>query len=267
MVNFAKVKKILYNIYIKKEEKNMKKIMFLIMGLMLVGCGIEDLEIPEMIDERYVFETDDLGFVSDIAEVPTNYNEEGSYDLVNSVGEYPLTATSIFSDPGRNAYWLTVYNRRGEAFNYIYKKLDGLSANTNYKGMLTVTGMTPYAADTMDIANSSIESVFIKAGIISTEPVPTIDEDNYYRITTFDKGSQSDSGADLAVAGTLVDNQIAIDGTDYFEVIYFVNLDFTTDADGNAYIVVGYDSGFKGLNIFGITEIAYFLDQTGINKE
>ncbi len=239
----------------------MKKIMFLIMALMLVGCKVDS---PETISEEYLFETDDLGFVADIADVPTNY-ADANYGLVNTVGAVPVASTAGggFSDPGINAYWLTVDNHSDDAFNYIYKKLEGLTANTTFKGTLTVKGMTPYDKNSMGIGGSPASSVFVKAGVISADPVPTTVPTggvDYYRITTFDKGNQSNSGADLATVGTLADDQIAIEGTEYFKVNYTVEVEFTTDTDGNAYIVVGYDSGFEGVNIFGITEIK--LDAT-----
>lgn len=96
----------------------------------------------------------------------------------------------------------------------------------------------------MGIGGSPGDSVYVKAGIVNQEPA-NIKQDNYYRFNLEKKGNQSTSGEDLQVIGNLTKTDDSTDDS-YTYKQFETQTIVETDEEGNAYIVIGLDSGFEG---------------------
>lgn len=74
--------------------------------------------------------------------------------------------------------------------------------------------------------------------------MPVIDANNYYRLN-LDKANQSIGGKDLALLGNIVKTDGSMDES-YAYKNFETKALLETDSEGNAFIVIGLDSGFEG---------------------
>ncbi|MTI67974.1 MAG: copper amine oxidase N-terminal domain-containing protein [Firmicutes bacterium] len=204
----------------------------------------------------YNFDNDLEGFEVSFVDLPVDADVEDLYELGFEYKEIPV------EDDESKGLYITGHNRSDDLFLYAYKKIgkkDGLKANTKYQMNLRFKMATNVPGAMMGIGGSPGESVYVKAGIVNKEPDSVIDDINHYRLN-LDKGNQSKGGKDLALLGNVVKTDGSMDdsyGYKKFETKAVVK----TDSEGNAFIIIGVDSGFEGK-----TEV-YFDNITVTYKE
>lgn len=200
------------------------------------------ININGYVDYEFDMEKD-IDFSDIVADVPLDFMEDNFYDYEFSVEDSPIEnmgkAIRIVGD-----------NHSDDMFMGFYKKITGLEGNKEYIFKLGFDLGTNVSSNMMGIGGSPGSSVYVKAGIIPIEP-KTIVKNDYYRIENIDKANQSKSGKDLKV---ITDLQKTSGDTsndyEYKKVMqYFIA---KTNDDGEAYIMIGTDSGFEGL-----TEVYY----------
>ncbi len=215
------------------------------------GSGIEEVIVEpglSKLELSFDFTTGAHEWIYEVTDYPVNV-ERAEWDLVGINGTYDMTGTD------ESAYWLIGNNHSDDIFVYIYLKVDGLKANTTYEGLVEFTGLTPYSSDSMGIGGSPASSVYVKAAMTSIEPTPVIGYNDYYVLPEgILKENQSQDGEIVRLLGSLADNQITLDNG-LFQVSYDLTQEFTTNDAGEVFIMVGYDSGFEGVNIFGLTAL------------
>jgi|LGOV01.1.fsa_nt_gb hypothetical protein len=182
---------------------------------------------------------EDQDFEDIVADVPANYLEDNFYEY-----KYGIT-TSPVENMGK-AIRIDGSNHSDDMFMGFYKKINGLEANKTYIYKLSFDIGTNVSGGMMGIGGSPGSSVYVKAGILSSAPISELNEQNYYELTNLDKANQSQSGTDLKVVSNM--KKVSGDYSEAFEYKTVVNhFIATTNELGEAFILVGTDSGFEGL--------------------
>ena len=152
-------------------------------------------------------------------------------------------------------------NRSDDVFMYLWRPVTGLAPNRRYRVEVSVTFATDAPPGCFGIGGSPGESVYLKAGASPREPANEIT--NGLIVPNFNKGNQSESGADAITIGDFAQ---PTPGDDCLAPSYqrktlttgnnppFV----TSDADGRLWLVIGTDSGYEGHTR------AYFLELTAV---
>ena len=152
-----------------------------------------------------------------------------------------------------NALMQTGNNHSDDLFMFIKKKVTGLEPNKTYSLAFTVEFATNAPEGSIGIGGSPASSVYIKAGASTAEPEKELDDDNYYRMN-IDKGNQASGGANMLVLGDFsngTENEI------YTLVTLTSEESITVETDdmGEAWIILGTDSGFEATTTIYYTTI------------
>ncbi|WP_432665435.1 stalk domain-containing protein [Wukongibacter baidiensis] len=192
-------------------------------------------------DISYNFDKDLQGFEGGFADLPLGDDVKDFYELDFKYKDIPV------KDEGSKGIYMTGNNHSDDLFMYIYKNIgkDGeLKPNTRYSMDLTFKMATNVPAGMVGIGGSPGESVYVKAGITNKKPNAILDENNHYRLD-IDKGNQSQGGKDLSTIGNMAKADETMD--DSYSYKHFRTTSIVeTDSEGNAFIVIGLDSGFEG---------------------
>lgn len=206
---------------------------------------IEDNKIKIMNDAEkklsFNFDDDLEGFEISFVDLPVDADVDDLYELDFGYKDIPV------KDNESKGLYITGHNRSDDLFMYCYKKIgkeEGLKPNSKYEINLNFTMATNVIAGMMGVGGSPGESVYVKAGIVNKEPVPVIDDSDYYRLE-LDKNNQSNGGKDLAMLGNVAKTDGSTDES-YTYKNFKTIAEVETDAEGNAFVVIGLDSGFEG---------------------
>ena len=217
---------------------------------LFTGCVKYHNGVPSGIivnSRTFTFDKDEQGFKGGFADLPVNYNQD-IYTLDFKQASIPI------KDKSDKGLMLKGHNRSDDLFMYISKKFsqkDGLRPNTKYNVVLSFDVATNVAGGGMGIGGSPGESVFVKAGIINKEPV--VENINGIKTINVDKGIQSNSGKEMQVLGNI--QKLKSNDTTY-EYKHFENkFKVITNDKGEAWVIIGTDSGFEGLTEIYITNI------------
>jgi len=227
----------------------MKKILLALLLVLTLGACEAENTTPEKTELLFNFSDGDQGFTDHIADIPVDY-EEKNYDRESIVG-----VNTDYSED-LELYWLMVNNDCDDVFFYLSKEIEGLKPNNKYAAIIEVTLYTPYEKDTTGISGGPASNVYVKAGVIKNRPSHKV-SNNMYRLFDIDKGNQDTGGTDLKILGDTADNQETVDNTpvELYKVSYMTSIQFETNSKGQAYIMIGYDSGFEGHNVLGFESI------------
>lgn len=213
-----------------------------IFAFTLSGCG------PKPVNVTFRFENDTAGWQGYFADLPAQY-EEGIYELEFKHAPVPVAGKN---DKG---LMLKGHNRSDDLFMFIARKFDrkdGLKPNTAYKVRLSFDLATNVPGGLIGIGGSPGESVYVKAGLVNSDPEPVVAADGYYRVQ-LDKGNQAGGGKGIVTLGHVAKSGSDADSYQYksFEAEFEV----TTNEKGEAWVVIGTDSGFEGLTQVYYTNI------------
>jgi len=146
-------------------------------------------------------------------------------------------------------------NAADDIFMYLTRQVEtseGLDPDTQYRMSWTVRFASREAFGCAGIGGAPGESVFVKVGGATTEPrtIPTDTEPGYQGLSV-DKGAQSQGGPAGTVLGNIA-NDIecgAVNPTPFRWVEHAGNHEtpVTTDADGQLWLLMGFDSGYEGI--------------------
>lgn len=136
------------------------------------------------------------------------------------------------------------HNSSDDLFMFIKRKLTGLKPNQTYH----VTAGIQFASDApkgaVGIGGAPGESVFLKAGAVTSEPIVSKNTAGRYLIN-LDKGNQGQSGRDMRIIGNVAK---ADDQSGYASIIRNAKgIKVTTNAQGECWLIIGTDSGYEGL--------------------
>lgn len=153
-------------------------------------------------------------------------------------------------------------NHSDDLFMYAYKKVNGLKPNTKYQVSFSLEFASNEPPGSAGAGGSAGDSVYIKVGAVTQEPQRFVDNDNNYRMN-LDKGNQDTDGKDMITIGTF--------GVDTHDSIYrlktlpylpdeqmqdkLTNFTVTSNNEGNAWVVLGTDSGFESTTTIFYTNL------------
>ncbi|MFD1610281.1 hypothetical protein ACFSCW_00540 [Sphingomonas tabacisoli] len=200
---------------------------------------------PTIVSE-FSFANDSNGFQAGFADYTPG--QEGAVAFVAGPERLPSPLANL------SGYAVSAANPSGDVFTYIWKLVTGLAPNTSYQ----VTFSVHFATNAVPgCPGGPGENVWVKAGAVAAAPAQVTQNG---RVTVnFDKGNQGTGGANLTVLGNFAQGTAA--GTCAAPLYAERTLSsgsvvptVVSNANGQAWIVIGLDSGFAG------TTKIYYLD-------
>ena len=227
---------------------------------LLLSCAVtvccastQEADEQEAVEARFSFAFEDgaEGWTAGFADYPVDF-DPSIYELDS--GHRPLPDGL----EGHGLY-MQGHNRSDDLFMFIKRQVDGLKPGAEYAAVLTLDLATNVPAGLVGIGGSPGESVFVKAGASTVEPVTPEDDGGYFRMN-IDKGNQSSGGESMVVVGHVA--HPAVTGEEY-RIKTLDNsaspVKVTADGEGRLWLIVGTDSGFEGLSAFYYSRIACTL--------
>lgn len=224
----------------------------LLVGLMLVGCAPQSVGQPLVVE--FDFDNGALGWTVALADYPPDQEENLALDF--GARELPEELNDA-----ANGLFISSNNSPDDLFTFIKRRVgvdEDLSPNTAYTVRFEIQVASKAGSDCIGAGGAPGESVYLKVGGVTDEPIAALDEtENYVRVN-FDKGDQATGGSDASLAGDIANG--SSEGCDdpanapfiYIERSHTHTGTVTTDGDGNLWLVVGTDSGFES-----VTELYY----------
>ena len=202
-------------------------------------------------DFRFDFESDAEGWMVGFADLPVDY-DQSVYELAHEHRPLPdgLEGSGIY---------VQGHNRSDDLFMFLKKRVDALRPDTTYAVSVSIGLATNVPLGLVGIGGSPGESVYVKAGASTVEPIATEGDNRHLRMN-IDKGNQSNGGESMVVLGNVAHPEVT---DDEYRVKALDNtgmpLSVTTDSTGQAWLIVGTDSGFEGLTRLYYARISYVL--------
>ena len=217
------------------------------------SCASTEEEEQEAAETEFSFTFEDgaEGWTAGFADYPVDF-DPSIYELDS--GHRPLP-------DGLEGHGLYIqgHNRSDDLFMFFKRQVGGLEPDAEYAAVLTLDLATNVAEGLVGIGGSPGESVFVKAGASTAEPLAPEDDGGYFRMD-IDKGNQSTGGESMVVVGHVA--HPAVTGEEY----RIKTLDnsaspvrVTPDGEGRLWLIVGTDSGFEGLSALYYARIACTL--------
>ncbi|MBA3602893.1 MAG: hypothetical protein H0W50_04470 [Parachlamydiaceae bacterium] len=209
---------------------------------------------------NFNFSESNQGWTGDFADYPIG--EEAFYELSWGWANLPQAL------PANNkAMVLSGNNHSDDLMMFLKKQVSGLEPNRDYKVDFVVTIETKIPTYQFGIGGSPGESVFFKVGASTQEPVKVVRND-YYRLN-IDVGIQGNSGVNGVVIGNLAHSGVdPINPTfEPKEMNSSSSLHATTDREGKLWLFVGTDSGFEGLSMYYVANVAVEAILCGANDK
>ena len=143
-------------------------------------------------------------------------------------------------------------NRSDDLFMFLKRQLgteSGIKPNQLYQVRLTIVFGSKVPTGCFGIGGSPGESVFLKAGASSIEPIPVLSDDGQL-LMNVDKGNQATGGPAASTAGD-IGNGLPCDSPEEprwvsLERHHIHDFLVRSDARGHLWLLVGTDSGFEG---------------------
>lgn len=143
-------------------------------------------------------------------------------------------------------------NTSDDLFMFVSREVgpeSGIEPDTTYEAVLRVHVASGAPSDCVGIGGAPGESVFMKAGVVETEPTVSLTGDDYR--LDLDKGNQASGGSDLEVVGNIANGlpcgeSLAADPVPFVDLTFDTRTEVTSDAEGRIWVIVGTDSGFEG---------------------
>jgi hypothetical protein len=149
---------------------------------------------------------------------------------------------------GGTGYHLAGDNPADDVALYVWRKVENLDPNANYRIETRAEFATNNPADCFGVGGAPGESVVFKAGASDLEPALVLNAENLM-VLNLDKANQNESGEDLKVIGHLASSQAGTcDATLYARKMLDrdgAGPTVRSDASGALWLVLTTDSGFE----------------------
>ncbi len=146
----------------------------------------------------------------------------------------------------RLAQYMSGNNPSDDLFMFMKRKITGLQPNTTYQVTFVVEFASIYPTNAFGVGGPPGEGVTMKAGLTLIEPdTMIIMKGGPYVVMNIDKGNQSTPGVDMDTIGHV--------GVSDTTTVYTLKTNdnighpftFKTDQTGEAWLIIGTDSGFE----------------------
>jgi Secretion system C-terminal sorting domain len=200
------------------------------------------------------FSEGDQMFLGGVSDFGVNQSDQHQFQFENQPLPSPLPSN-------QNAQYVSGVNPSDDLFIYLKRKVTGLQPFTTYLATFIVEFASIYPTNAVGVGGAPGEGVTMKAGLTLVEPdTMIIQKGGPFVIMNIDKGNQSMPGPDMDTIGHVG----VSDTTTVYALKTNDNLDkpftFITDANGEAWLIVGTDSGFESTTSIYYTHITLGLE-------
>ncbi len=230
-----------------------KRAAILALALMLSAC--DDSDGPRRETFTFDFETDLQSWQPMFADYPAGADAQEQsaidafYELEAQHARLPQPLNT-----GAGAIELKGSNHSDDLKMLVKRKLEGLSANTDYALDVVAIIASDAPQGCAGVGGAPGESVWVKAGVTSREPARVLEvggNRSYWRLNV-DMGHQGGDGAEGRVLDDFANSQSCASSTSAYELktissIGGAPLSARSDANGALWVVFGTDSGFEGV--------------------
>ncbi len=203
-----------------------------------------------IVEIEYNFKSGSSGWTADFADYNPATNDSGFYELYNGIRLMPRKLTYV----SRRGFYIQGHNRSDDLFMFLKRRLtvaDGIAAGQTYRIEYVITLASNAPSGCGGIGGPPGESVFLKAGASSVEPLAVLQPSGNLRMNV-DKGNQSQSGTAASVAGNIANG---IPCSAALPFLPFASIqrshrhptNVTANVNGELWLLVGTDSGFEGI--------------------
>lgn len=230
-------------------------------ALAVAGCGSSSKDVP--VHFHFTFDEDLEGWSIGFADYPvgTSGAEQQAIDDFYELGGGHTRLPEPL-DTGEGAVRLTGNNHSDDLFMFLKRRVPGLAPETGYQLELRVVFASNVPTGCAGIGGSPGDSVFVKGGATAVEPLRVVDDSPGQATWTMniDKGLQSNAGADAQVLGTFGNGKDCESSDFSYALKQVSNLELpafivTADGNGEAWLLLGTDSGFEGTTTIYYTGI------------
>jgi hypothetical protein len=189
------------------------------------------------------------GWIPQFADYPQGAAE--GYHLIS--GFRPLPAPL----DGGSGIFISGHNLSDDLFMFLKRKVREFDPGTRYRLSFTVEFATNAPMGCSGAGGAPGESVYLKVGASTEEPVTTVDEDGLLRLN-IDKGNQSTGGANAVVIGNVANSLPCQQDVRRYQLKRLETTEpvsVTADANGSFWLLVGTDSGYEGVTSIYYTHI------------
>lgn len=212
--------------------------LIILLSFIVISCSKDD-DYVLPVDYDFSFKTDAEGWVGDFADYPNDPDVENFYELAFSHSTLPAplnTSEGALKQSGNN--------HSDDLFMYVKRKITGLEPNKTLNVSIEIEIASDAAAGSVGVGGSPGESVYIKAGATTQEPLKILDNtDNYFRMN-ISKDNQGQGGTDMKVIGDF-SNGTDLNNYALKTLKTASPISVQADANGELWIIVGTDSGFE----------------------
>jgi hypothetical protein len=194
---------------------------------------------------NFDFRNGSQGWQADFADYSTRTNIE-TFEFQSGMRSLPPEI-----DANGTGFYIQGHNRSDDLFMFLKRRLssaDGIVANQRYQLYFTITFASNAQSNCAGIGGAPGESVALKAGASSIEPLPVL-RNNFY-FMNIDKGNQGSGGINASVVGNIANGQPCDPRQNPYISVQRTHqhtAEITADPNGDLWLLVGTDSGFEGL--------------------
>ena len=217
----------------------------------------EEFVVPDDgLEFTYTFDEDDEEWITGFADLPADSDEE-FYDLESEWTELP-------DNLGGYGIYMQGDNHSDDLFMFMKREVDGLEPGVTYQATFRLILASNVPEGLAGIGGSPGESVYVKVGATTEEPLIVEDADGWLRMN-IDKGNQASEGEDMINIGDMANPNLTAESAGSYELMEqnSVGREFevTADEDGVLWFIVGTDSGFEGLSTIYYDTITVVLEE------
>lgn len=158
---------------------------------------------------------------------------------------------------GRHGLFISGNNHSDDLFMYLKRQVSGFEPRTAYHVSFVVEFATDVPIGCAGVGGSPGESVSVKAGATSVEPLSIVNQSGDVRMN-IDKGNQDTGGANAVILGNVANSIPCEQNIRRYDIKQLRSpkpVLVITDDSGSAWLVVGTDSGFEGVTTLYYTRI------------
>ena len=162
-----------------------------------------------------------------------------------------------------SALFISGNNHTDDLFMFFKREARGLTRGARYRVTSEVRIATNVPRGCGGVGGSPGESVWLKAGASTSEPLTIVDGNGTLRLTV-DNGNQAVGGADLVVLGTIENSRPCELSALVWEMKTLKSQPgqstVTASPDGTVWLAVGTDSGFEATTSLFYTAVSITLE-------
>ncbi len=223
--------------------------------------ALEKEEEPVLPDDglefTYTFDDDDEEWIAGFADLPADY-DEALYELDSEWRELP-------DDIEGYGIYMQGHNRSDDLFMFLKREIDGLEPGATYHATFLLVLASNVPPGLSGIGGSPGESVYVKVGATTEEPLVEEDPTDGWLRMNIDKGNQASEGEDMINIGDMANPNLTPASAGSYELMeqHSSGRDFevTADEDGVVWFIAGTDSGFEGLTTLYYDTITVVLEE------